>query len=57
LAQLGLLGSTTTKSTWNDNGKVDHDISKVVSGISDTALKPDQAIKDIIGIFESLYQK
>jgi ethanolamine ammonia-lyase large subunit len=44
-------------STWNKKGVVDHNISRVVSGISDTALKPDLAIKDTISIFDQLYSK
>ena len=40
---------------WNQKRKVDHDISKVVSGISDTSLTPDRAIKDTLQIFNQLF--
>ncbi len=42
-------------NVWNKKGEVDHDISRVVSGISDTALKPKQAIKDTVNILGQLY--
>lgn len=42
-------------STWGQKGKVDHDISRVVSGISDTALEPIQAARETAGIFEQLF--
>ncbi len=41
--------------TWSEEGKVDHDISRVVSGISDTALDPVQAARETAGIFEQLF--
>jgi ethanolamine ammonia-lyase large subunit len=45
-----------TKATTADwtAGKIDHDITKVVSGISDTALLPAEAVKQIMGIYKSL---
>ncbi len=39
---------------WAQEGKVDHDISRVVSGISDTALDPRKAARETVGIFEGL---
>jgi ethanolamine ammonia-lyase large subunit len=40
---------------WKKAGTVDHDISSVVSGISDTALSPEQAIKETITIFKRMF--
>lgn len=42
-------------SRWAEKGKVDHDISRVISGISDTALHPMQAVQDVIRVFNSLF--
>ncbi len=42
-------------NTWNVKGLVDHDISRVVSGISDTSLIPEQAIIDTVSIFNKLF--
>ncbi len=42
---------------WSQRGKVDHDISRVVSGISDTALKPELAAKETANIFDSLFKE
>ena len=41
--------------SWSQRGKVDHDISRVVSGISDTALNPRQAGRETAEIFEQLF--
>jgi ethanolamine ammonia-lyase large subunit len=41
--------------TWNQKGVVDHDISRVVSGISDTSLPPERAVTDTLHILEQLY--
>ncbi|MGY6647494.1 ethanolamine ammonia-lyase subunit EutB [Wenyingzhuangia sp. IMCC45574] len=46
--------TSTTSQTWGAKGKVDHDITKVVSGISDTALRPKQAVLDTVGIYKGL---
>ena len=49
---------TAAKSgTWANTGKVDHDITKVVSGISDTALKPEEAVPQIVGLFVGLMER
>lgn len=40
---------------WHEQGKVDHDISRVVSGISDTALLTHLAVEETVGIFGQLY--
>lgn len=42
-------------STWSKKGTVDHNISKVVSGISDTALLPEIAVRDTVNIFDSMF--
>jgi ethanolamine ammonia-lyase large subunit len=42
-------------STWKEKGKLDHNISKVVSGISDTALKPEIAAKDTVKILAKMF--
>lgn len=41
--------------TWSQKGKVDHNISRVVSGISDTALDPVLAAQETVSIFDGLY--
>ncbi len=43
-------------ATWSEEGKVDHDISKVVSGISDTALEPQLAARQTANIFAELFE-
>ena len=42
-------------STWKVKGKLDHEYSKVVSGISDTALKPDIAAKETVRILSEMF--
>ncbi|MEN6457276.1 MAG: ethanolamine ammonia-lyase subunit EutB [Prolixibacteraceae bacterium] len=42
-------------STWKEKGKLDHNISKVVSGISDTALKPEIAARETVKIMTSMF--
>jgi ethanolamine ammonia-lyase large subunit len=34
-------------AVWNEKGKVDHDITRVVSGISDTAYSPIDAAREV----------
>ncbi|NRA51348.1 MAG: ethanolamine ammonia-lyase light chain EutC, partial [Phaeodactylibacter sp.] len=41
---------------WSQKGKVDQNISRVVSGISDTALDPVKAAREVAGIFSDLYK-
>jgi ethanolamine ammonia-lyase large subunit len=41
-------------AVWNEKGKVDHDITRVVSGISDTAYVPEKAVVEVAGIIESM---
>jgi len=43
-------------STWNLKGTVDHNISRVISGISDTALTPQSAIINTIKIIKQLFR-
>lgn len=40
---------------WNVTGTVDHDISRVVSGISDTALTPDIAAASTVNIMKEMF--
>lgn len=42
---------------WSSKGKVDHDISRVVSGISDTSLHPKWAAEEVAEIFDGLFRK
>ena len=42
-------------SNWNSKGTVDHDISRVVSGISDTAYHPKEAISETVKIIDKLF--
>jgi ethanolamine ammonia-lyase large subunit len=42
---------------WSQKGKVDHDITRVVSGISDTAYNPKSAAQEVAEIYESLAKK
>jgi len=42
-------------STWMEKGKLDHDQSRVVSGISDTALKPELAARETVRILTEIY--
>ncbi len=44
-------------STWKEKGKLDHNISKVVSGISDTALKPERAAKETVEILTEMFDE
>ncbi len=39
-------------STWGKAGVADHNITKVVSGIADTALAPQQAAKQVVAILK-----
>jgi ethanolamine ammonia-lyase large subunit len=48
--------TAATVGQWNKIGTVDHDISRVVSGISDTALLPEQAALDVSNILEGLFE-
>ena len=52
-AYLTVAGSTV----WNSKGTVDHNISRVVSGISDTAYHPKEAIFETIKIINELFVK
>ncbi len=47
--------TVASPNIWKEKGKVDHDISRVISGISDTALPPKQAVKDTLRVFNRLY--
>lgn len=47
--------TATTVNSWSEKGKVDHDISRVISGISDTAFDPISAARETARIFDQLY--
>lgn len=49
--------TATSVTTWSEPGKVDHDISRVVSGISDTALDPRLAAQQTVEIFTELFEE
>lgn len=49
--------TAATVKTWSEKGKVDHNISRVVSGISDTALKPELAAKQTAEIFSGMMRQ
>ena len=42
-------------NTWAGAGMVDHDITRVVSGISDTALAPELAVTDTVQLLSELW--
>ena len=42
-------------SAWKEKGKLDHDHSKVVSGISDTAIIPEVAAKETVRILREMF--
>ncbi|MCU0417674.1 MAG: ethanolamine ammonia-lyase subunit EutB [Cytophagaceae bacterium] len=42
--------TTASASTWNSRGMVDHNITRVVSGISDTSYFPQEAAKEVAAI-------
>jgi ethanolamine ammonia-lyase large subunit len=47
--------SAPLTSTWKVKGKLDHNYSKVVSGISDTSLIPELAAKETIKLLTQLF--
>ena len=49
--------SAPSRRIWSQKGKVDHNISKVVSGISDTALTPELAAEETVNIFSELFSE
>ncbi|MEA1787421.1 ethanolamine ammonia-lyase subunit EutB [Arenibacter sp. GZD96] len=46
--------TAATPQIWNKKGSVDHNITRVISGISDTALTPEKAVIETLQIFEGL---
>lgn len=42
-------------SQWGTNSTVDHNITRVVSGISDSALAPELAAEEVANLFEKLF--
>lgn len=49
--------SAPSQATWSKKGTVDHNISRVVSGISDTALSPALAVEETVRIFSELFEE
>jgi ethanolamine ammonia-lyase large subunit len=46
--------TAASASNWNYRGKVDHDITRVISGISDTAYLPKEAALEVVSIVAKL---
>ena len=46
--------TVASASIWNTQGKVDHDITRVISGISDTAYLPKEAVIEVSSIIKEL---
>jgi ethanolamine ammonia-lyase large subunit len=49
--------TAASANTWKKTGKVDHNISRVVSGISDTSLVPELAVQETVNIFDRLFNE
>ncbi|MEM6725565.1 MAG: ethanolamine ammonia-lyase subunit EutB, partial [Bacteroidota bacterium] len=49
--------TAASAAIWQVKGTVDHDISRVVSGISDTALSPQIAAKTVVKLMTELFTK
>jgi len=49
--------TVASASTWNYSGKVDHDITRVISGISDTAYLPKEAAVEMASIVAILMEE
>ena len=47
--------TVASSSDWRSKGTVDHNISRVISGISDTALAPTEAAVDTVKIMNELF--
>jgi len=47
--------TAASSSEWGKKATIDHNITRVVSGISDTALLPDQAAEEVANLFEELF--
>ncbi len=47
--------TVASSALWKLSGTVDHNISRVVSGISDTALSPPKAINETVKIIKDLF--
>ena len=48
--------SIAAAADWNVEGKIDRDITRVISGISDTALHPKDAAKETLRILSDLFK-
>lgn len=47
--------TVASSRVWAQTGKVDHNITRVISGISDTALDPRNAAKETVSILNELF--
>jgi ethanolamine ammonia-lyase large subunit len=41
-------------ATWQKAGAVDHDVTKVISGISNTGLLPDKAARETVKLLKAM---
>jgi ethanolamine ammonia-lyase large subunit len=46
--------SVPKAETWSQRGKLDHDESKVIANIADTALTPDVAVTETVRVLKSM---
>ncbi|MCI4669035.1 MAG: ethanolamine ammonia-lyase [Bacteroidia bacterium] len=49
--------TTASGKMWGSAGLVDHNITRVVSGISDTALNPQIAVKEVVNILARMHSQ
>lgn len=49
--------TVATSSSWSDKSSIDHNITQVISGISDTSLRPQKAVEESVKILEDLFKK
>tara|TARA_R110002012_G_scaffold17930_4_gene66643 strand:- start:11076 stop:13391 length:2316 start_codon:yes stop_codon:yes gene_type:complete len=49
--------TVSNATNWGVKGTVDHNISRVISGISDTALTPQKAVENTVKILNELFLK
>lgn len=46
--------SKVAPSTWKDEGTVDHDVTKVISGIADTGVLPSRAARQTVELLQTM---
>jgi ethanolamine ammonia-lyase large subunit len=47
--------TVASAAKWSEKGVVDHDITRVVSGISDTSILPEEAARESVKILKKLF--